>query len=562
MQLTGSQIVIECLKEQRVDTVFGYPGGAILNVYDELYKHKDEIRHVLTSHEQGASHAADGYARSTGKVGVCLATSGPGATNLVTGIATAFMDSVPMVAITCNVTVPLLGKDSFQEVDIAGITMPITKHNFIVKDVNELAFTLRRAFNIAQSGRPGPVLVDITKDVTAAKTDFTFVEAEPVARTHDMLEEDEIEDAIALIKKSKRPYIFVGGGAVVSEANAELEEFANLIDAPVCDSLMGKGAFDGNNPRYTGMLGMHGTKVSNLGVSNCDLLIAIGTRFSDRVLGNPKKFAKQAKVLQFDIDPAEINKNVVVNAQVIGDVKQILERLNFDLEQKNNKEWMDKIAELKAAHPVKYNDAGLSGPYVVEEIYKQTKGDAIITTEVGQHQMWAAQYYKYSRSHQLITSGGLGTMGYGLGAAIGAQVGNPDKQVVNIAGDGCFRMNMNEIITAVKEHLPLIEVIIDNQVLGMVRQWQDLFYEKRYSNTVLSDNVDYVKLVEAMGATGYKATTKEEFAQYFAKALEADGPVVIDCVIDCDDKVWPMVAPGTPISDSFDEEDLAKKGNK
>ena len=562
MQLTGSQIVIECLKEQRVDTVFGYPGGAILNVYDELYKHKDEIRHVLTSHEQGASHAADGYARSTGKVGVCLATSGPGATNLVTGIATAFMDSVPMVAITCNVTVPLLGKDSFQEVDIAGITMPITKHNFIEKDVNELAFTLRRAFNIAQSGRPGPVLVDITKDVTAAKTDFTFVEAEPVARTHDMLEEDEIEDAIALIKKSKRPYIFVGGGAVVSEANAELEEFANLIDAPVCDSLMGKGAFDGNNPRYTGMLGMHGTKVSNLGVSNCDLLIAIGTRFSDRVLGNPKKFAKQAKVLQFDIDPAEINKNVVVNAQVIGDVKQILERLNFDLEQKNNKEWMDKIAELKAAHPVKYNDAGLSGPYVVEEIYKQTKGDAIITTEVGQHQMWAAQYYKYSRSHQLITSGGLGTMGYGLGAAIGAQVGNPDKQVVNIAGDGCFRMNMNEIITAVKEHLPLIEVIIDNQVLGMVRQWQDLFYEKRYSNTVLSDNVDYVKLVEAMGATGYKATTKEEFAQYFAKALEADGPVVIDCVIDCDDKVWPMVAPGTPISDSFDEEDLAKKGNK
>ena len=555
MQLTGSQIVIECLKEQGVDTVFGYPGGAILNVYDELYKHSDEIRHVLTSHEQGASHAADGYARSTGKVGVCFATSGPGATNLVTGIATAYMDSVPIVAITCNVTTPLLGKDSFQEVDIAGITMPITKHNFIVKDVDSLAATLRRAFTIAKTGRPGPVLVDITKDATANKTDYKAVKPDEIAPLTKDITKESLEEAVKLIKHSKKPYIFVGGGAVISGADKELKDFVELVDAPVCDSLMGKGAYPGTDDRYTGMLGMHGTKVSNLGVSSCDLLIAIGTRFSDRVLGNPKTFAKKAKILQFDVDPAEINKNVVVTSQVIGDVKEILKKINPMIEKKDNSEWMDEINSLKEKYPVTYNESGLTGPYIIDKIYDKTKGDAIITTEVGQHQMWAAQYYKYSRPRQFITSGGLGTMGYGLGASIGAKVGNPDTTVINIAGDGCFRMNLNEIITAAKEQVNVVEVIINNQVLGMVRQWQDLFYEQRYSHTVLEGDVDYVRLAEAMGATGYRATSKEEFDEAIDKALKAKGPVVIDCVIAKDDKVWPMVAPGSSISKCFDESD-------
>ena len=560
MELTGAQIVIECLKEQKVDTVFGYPGGAILNVYDELYKHSDEIHHVLTSHEQGASHAADGYARSTGKVGVCLATSGPGATNLVTGIATAQMDSVPMVAITCNVTVPLLGKDSFQEVDIAGITMPITKHNFIVKDVTKLADTMRRAFMIAKTGRPGPVLVDIPKDVTGAKCEYTFKEAEPVGRVTKDLTEESLERAVALIEAAKKPYIFVGGGAVISDAAEELADFVSLVDAPVCDTLMGKGAFDGTKPAYTGMLGMHGTKASNLGVSECDLLIAVGSRFSDRVLGNPKTFASNAKLLQFDVDPAEINKNVIATAEVIGDIKEILKRINPMLKKQDHSDWMAHVMDLKEKYPASYCTDGLSGPFVVEEIYRQTKGDAIMVTEVGQHQMWTAQYYKYAKPHRLLTSGGLGTMGYGLGAAIGAQIGNPDKQVVNVAGDGCFRMNMNEVATAVRENLPLIEVIINNHVLGMVRQWQTLFYDKRYSSTVLNDGVDYVKMAEAMGATGFRATSKEEFTEVFAKALDMKTPVVIDCVINCDDKVWPMVAPGAPISDCFDDKDIEKKG--
>lgn len=560
MELTGAQIVIECLKEQNVDTVFGYPGGAILNVYDELYKHSDEIHHVLTSHEQGASHAADGYARSTGKVGVCLATSGPGATNLVTGIATAQMDSVPMVAITCNVNVPLLGKDSFQEVDIAGITMPITKHNFIVKDVTRLADTMRRAFRIAKTGRPGPVLVDIPKDVTAAKCEYTYQEAKPVERVVKNITEEALKRAVALIEAAEKPYIFVGGGAVISDAAEELETFVSLVDAPACDTLMGKGAYDGTKDAYTGMLGMHGTKTANLGVSECDLLITVGSRFSDRVLGNPKTFAKDAKVLQFDVDPAEINKNVVVTAEVIGDIKEILRRINPMLKKQNHKEWMEHILSLKEKYPATYCTDGLSGPYVVEEIYRQTKGDAIMVTEVGQHQMWTAQYFKYAKPHTLLTSGGLGTMGYGLGAAIGAQIGNPEKQVINVAGDGCFRMNMNEVATAVREQLPLIEVVINNHVLGMVRQWQTLFYEKRYSSTVLNDGVDFVKLAEAMGATGYRATSKEEFAEIFAKALTMKTPVVIDCVINCDDKVWPMVAPGAPISDCFDSKDIEKKG--
>lgn len=559
MQLTGSQIVIECLKEQGVDTVFGYPGGAILNVYDELYKHSDEIYHVLTSHEQGASHAADGYARSTGKVGVCLATSGPGATNLVTGIATAYMDSVPMVAITCNVGVPLLGKDSFQEIDIAGITTPITKHNFIVKDINKLADVIRRAFRIAQTGRPGPVLVDIPKDVTAATTEFEFQQIPPVVRKVDKMTEADLEQAAAMIREAKKPYIFVGGGAVISGASEELAKFANLVDAPVCDSLMGKGAFDGTNDRYSGMLGMHGTKASNYGVSECDLLIAVGVRFSDRVIGDAKRFASNAKILQFDVDPAEINKNIQTDASVIGDIKEILKRLNHLLVQQEHTEWIQQIGEFKEKYPLTYKKEGLSGPFVMEEIYRQTKGDAIIVTEVGQHQMWAAQYYKFSNPRTLLTSGGLGTMGYGLGAAIGAQVANPEKQVINIAGDGCFRMNMNEIATAVRQRLPLIQIVINNQVLGMVHQWQGLFYEKRYSNTILNDGVDFVKLAEAMGATGMRAKTQEEFAEELAKALEMKTPVLIDCIIDSDDNVWPMVAPGAPISEAFDESDLKNR---
>ena len=559
MNLTGAEIIIECLKEQGVDTVFGYPGGAILNVYDELYKHSSEIRHVLTSHEQGASHAADGYARSTGKVGVCFATSGPGATNLVTGIATAYMDSVPMVAITCNVTVPLLGKDSFQEIDIAGITTPITKHNFIVKDVTKLADTIRRAFQIARKGRPGPVLVDIPKDITAKTTEYTEVSPKIPERITNTITKENLDTALAMLRKAKKPYIFVGGGAVISGASEELKTFVEKMDAPVCDSLMGKGAYDGTSANYTGMLGMHGTKTSNLGVSECDLLIAIGVRFSDRVIGNPNFFADQAEILQFDVDPVEVNKNIIVDASVIGDVKEILKRLNDELEPQKHTEWMQHIAEYNKKYAMTYHKEGLSGPFVIEKIYEMTHGDAIMVTEVGQHQMWAAQYYKYSRPRTLLTSGGLGTMGYGLGAAIGAQTANPDKQVINIAGDGCFRMNMNELATASREKLPLIEVIVNNHVLGMVRQWQTLFYEKHYSATVLDDGVDYVRLAEAMGADAKRVTTQQEFAEAFAEALQAKKPYVIDCIIDSDDKVWPMVAPGAPINESFDEQDLLEK---
>ena len=556
MLLTGAEIVIECLKEQGVDTVFGYPGGAILNVYDELYKHSNEIKHILTSHEQGASHAADGYARSTGKVGVCFATSGPGATNLVTGIATAYMDSVPVVAITCNVNVPLLGKDSFQEIDIAGITMPITKHNFIVKDIHKLADTIRRAFKIAQTGRPGPVLVDIPKDITAAKTEYKAKEPEVISGISQTITEEDLNKAVKMIQKAKKPYIFVGGGAVISGASEELKKFVKMVDAPVCDSLMGKGAFDGEDDLYTGMLGMHGTKASNLGVSECDLLIAVGVRFSDRVLGNAKKFASQADILQFDVDPAEINKNIQTDASVIGDIKEILLRVNERLTQMNHTEWITHIMDYKVKYPLTYPKTGLSGPYVIEDIYKETNGDAIIVTEVGQHQMWAAQYYKYKKPRTLLTSGGLGTMGYGLGASLGAKVGNPDKIVVNIAGDGCFRMNLNELATASRYNIPVIEVIINNSVLGMVRQWQDLFYEERYSYTTLQDKVDFVKVAEGLGVQAKKITDIEQFKDAFKEALNAGEPVVLDCHIDLDDKVWPMVNPGGSIEDAFDKSDL------
>ena len=559
MQVNGAEIVIECLKEQGVDTVFGYPGGAILNVYDELYKHRDEIRHILTSHEQGAAHAADGYARATGKVGVCLATSGPGATNLVTGIATAYMDSIPVVAITCNVGVPLLGKDSFQEIDIAGVTMPITKYSFIVKDVNQLADTIRKAFRIAKMGRPGPVLIDIPKDVTAKKAEYEKENPGVYNREFTHIDEKEVAAAAEMIQASEKPFIFVGGGAILSGASKELKEFVEKTDAPVTDSLMGKGAFPGTDPRYTGMLGMHGTKASNYGVSECALLVVVGARFSDRVTGNTATFAKNAKILQIDIDPAEMNKNIIIDQGVVGDIKAVLRKLNEVLPQQDHTEWMKKIQDYKEKYPLKYHDGVLTGPFVVEEIYRQTKGDAIITTEVGQHQMWAAQYFKYTKPRTLLTSGGLGTMGYGLGAAIGAKTGCPDKTVINVAGDGCFRMNMNELATAVRHEVPVIEVVINNHVLGMVRQWQDLFYDERYSATVLRDAVDYVKLAEAMGAEGMRATTQEEFREAFAKALASGRPVLIDCMIDCDDKVWPMVAPGAAISEAFDEQDLKEK---
>ena len=555
MLLSGSEILIECLKEQGVDTVFGYPGGQVLNIYDELYKHSHEITHILTSHEQGASHAADGYARATGKVGVCIATSGPGATNLVTGIATAYMDSVPMVAITGNVPVPLLGKDSFQEVDIAGVTMPITKHNFIVKDIHDLAKTMRRAFRIAASGRPGPVLVDITKDVTDPKNKIEYkpVKPDPIERVPVSATEEEIDEVIKLMKKSKKPMIFVGGGAVIAEADKELKEFAYKLDAPVCDTLMGKGAFSGEEELYTGMLGMHGTKTSNLSVTNCDLLVVVGSRFSDRILGNAKKFAKNAKIIHLDIDAAEINKNIMAYRSIKGDIKEILKVLNSKLEQCHHDDWKQHVFDMKRQFPLTYNHDVLTGPYIVEKVYEMTSGDAIITTEVGQHQMWAAQFFKFQRPRQLLTSGGLGTMGYGLGAAIGAKVARPDKTVVNMAGDGCFRMNMNEIATATRYNIPIIEIIFNNHVLGMVRQWQDIFYGKRYSNTILEDKVDFVKVAESMGAKGYRVTTQEEFNVAFLEAVNLGRPVVLDCIIDPNDKVFPMVAPGAAISDIITE---------
>ena len=559
MQLTGSEIIIECLKEQGVDTVFGYPGGTILNVYDALYKHSDEIHHVLTSHEQGASHAADGYARATGRVGVCMATSGPGATNLVTGIATAHMDSIPMVAITANVATGLLGRDSFQEVDIAGVVMPITKYSMIVKDIHDLAPAIRRAFTIAQSGRPGPVLVDVTKDVTAAVTEYTYQEPTPIAPyTAEMLESD-LDQAAKLISEAEKPFIFVGGGAITSGAAEELRKFAHTINSPVTDSLMGKGAFSGEDELYTGMLGMHGTKTSNLGVTKCDLLITVGARFSDRVTGNTAKFAQNAKIIQIDVDAAEINKNIKVDCSIIGDVKEVLKELNKKIHPKNHDAWVKEVEDMKEKYPLKYNQEGLTGPYVIEELYRVTKGDAIVVTDVGQHQMWAAQYYKYKEPRTLITSGGLGTMGYGLGAAIGAKFGRPDKVVVNIAGDGCFRMNMNEVATAARNNLPLIEIVINNHVLGMVRQWQTLFYDHRYSSTILDDKVDFVKFAESMGAVGIRVTKKEEVGPAIEKAIALNTTVVLDCQIDCDDKVFPMVPAGAPIEEVFDAEDLAKK---
>ena len=558
MQLNGSEIVIECLKEQGVDTVFGYPGGTILNVYDALYKHQDEIKHILTSHEQGAAHAADGYARATGKVGVCFATSGPGATNLVTGIATAYMDSIPVVAITANVNLPLLGKDTFQEVDIAGVVMPITKHSYIVKDIQQLAPTLRKAFAIARNGRPGPVLVDITKDVTANVCEFTPMTPAPVERPAKYTTQD-LELAAKLIKESKKPFFYVGGGVALSDASAELKKLVHLVDAPVCDTLMGKGAFDGTDPLYTGMIGMHGTKTSNLTASECDLLIGLGVRFSDRVVGNVKRFCENAKILHIDIDAAEIDKNVKTTASVVGDLKEILSKLNGMVGQHSHPEWIAHVAELKAKYPLKYEENKLTCPYIIEQIYEATKGEAVITTDVGQHQMWASQFYTYKEPRTFLSSGGLGTMGYGLGACIGAKMGRPEKTVINIGGDGCFRMNMNELATASRYNIPIIQVVINNHVLGMVRQWQTLFYGMRYSQTVLADQVDFVKVAEGLGCKAIRVTKKEEVLPAIQEAMACGGPCVLDCIIEEDDKVFPMVSPGGAIAEAFDADDLKNR---
>ena len=558
MEMNGSEIVIACLKEQGVDTVFGYPGGTILNIYDALYKHQDEIRHVLTSHEQGAAHAADGYARATGKVGVVMATSGPGATNLVTGIATAYMDSVPLVAITANVNLPLLGKDTFQEIDIAGVTMPITKHGFIVKNINDLAPTIRKAFKIAKTGRPGPVLVDITKDVTAAVCDYEPYTPEEILKETDFTDSD-LNKVAEMLCKAKKPFIYVGGGAIISDASKEVAELAELIDSPVCDTLMGKGSFDGYSDRYTGMIGMHGTKASNLGVCECDLLVALGARFSDRVTGNPKKFAENAKVIHIDVDAAEINKNIHADACLVGDLKTTLQKLNPLITKQSHPEWNAHIIDLKKKYPLGYDDTKLSCPYIISELDRVTKGKAIVTTDVGQHQMWAAQYYHYTKPRTFLSSGGLGTMGYGLGACIGAQVGRPDDICVNIAGDGCFRMNMNELATASRYNIPIIEIVINNHVLGMVRQWQTLFYGKRYSQTVLDDAVDFCKVAEGLGCKAIKVSTKEEVASALEEAIAAKAPVLIECIIPEDDKVFPMVPAGAPLSEVFDEKDMKKE---
>ncbi len=555
MKITGAQILIECLKEQGVDTVFGFPGGAVLNIYDALYKAKDDINHILTSHEQGASHAADGYARATGKVGVCIATSGPGATNLVTGIATAYMDSVPMIAITGQVATSLLGKDSFQEVDITGITIPITKHNYIVKDVNKLADVVREAFIIAKEGRPGPVLIDICKDVTAEVTEYVPKNPKKPKETSLGVTADEIDAAANIINNAKRPIILSGGGVSIAGANEEVLELANKALIPVTTTLMGMGSFPGTHELFTGMVGMHGTKTTNMAVSKADLFIAIGARFSDRVISDVKKFAPEAKIMHIDIDPAEIGKNIVVNYPLVGNIKKILKHINVKIQKVEKSDWNKKICQWKEMYPLKFpKDNVLRPNYILERIYELTKGDAIITTEVGQHQIWAAQFYKYKSPRQFLSSGGLGTMGYGLGACIGAQIGRRDKKVINIAGDGSFRMNCNEIATAVEYKIPIIVAIFNNHVLGMVRQWQNLFYDSRYSSTTIDRGTNFVALAEAYGAIGIDVKKPEEVDAALKKALASkDTPVVINFEIDRDDKVFPIVPPGAAISDLIEE---------
>ena len=558
MLLSGSDIIVECLLEQGADTVFGYPGGAVLNIYDSLYKYSDKIHHIITAHEQGACHAADGFARATGKTGVVIATSGPGATNLTTGLATANMDSIPLVAITGNVSTGLLGLDSFQEVDITGVTMPITKHNFIVKDIAELADTLRLAFDIAGSGRKGPVLVDIPKDITAAKYEYT--PAKPIPKVSDKICEDEINAALELIEHSEKPYIYAGGGVISANAENELKQLAELCDAPVSCSLMGQGAYDQTDRRYIGMLGMHGTVKAAAALNSCDLFIGIGTRFSDRVIGDPKVFGKNAKFIHIDIDPAEFNKNVEVGCTVKGDVKEVMNVLCQKITQKNNP-WTDEIIAKDFGEPVqKGTDALPVTPQaVIEKLDELTNGQAVIATEVGQNQMWAAQYYKFKEPRSFISSGGLGTMGFGLGASIGAKVGRPDKTVINIAGDGSFAMNLNELITASSHNIPIIEMVINNNVLGMVRQWQRLFYNKHFSQTTLDDrHIDYVKLGEAFGIQTFVIEKNEEIEPVLKKAVEISksAPVMIEVRIDRDINVLPMIPAGKPVVNPITEIDL------
>ena len=557
MFLTGAEILIKSLLDEGVNTIFGYPGGAVLNIYDELYKYRNEITHILTAHEQGASHAADGYARATGKVGVCLATSGPGATNLVTGIATAYMDSIPMVAITGNVTRPLLGKDSFQEVDIAGITMPITKHNYIVKDINDLQRIVKEAFYIAQEGRPGPVLIDIPKDITAAKAKYEKIIPKKVEKRTKHITEEALEEVAKLINEAENPFIYAGGGIVAAGAYEELREIVEKINSPIATSLMAMSSIPYDHQLYTGMIGMHGSKASNILTSKCDLLINLGARFSDRVISN-QNHIKNAKIVHMDVDPAEINKNVKVDAFVIGDLKIVLQRLIPLLKEKKNQEWIDKMNELKSLSNKSDTVEGgeLTPEFLFRKLSELDDGNFIIATEVGQHQMWASQYFKFKTPRTFISSGGLGTMGFGLGASIGAQMALKDKQVINIAGDGSFGMNCNELATAAKNNLPIIVIILNNNSLGMVRQWQNFFYEGRYSATTLNRTTDFVKVAEAFGGKGYRVYEKEELVPVLKEALEYKGPVVIDYVIHNDKKVFPMVAPGAPINEIISEEDV------
>ncbi len=553
MLLNGSDIIVECLLEQGADTVFGYPGGAVLNIYDSLYKYSDKIHHVITSHEQGACHAADGYARSTGRTGVVIATSGPGATNLITGIATAYMDSVPLVAITGNVSRNLLGLDSFQEVDITGITMPITKHNFIVQNVEDLADTLRLAFKIAGSGRKGPVLVDIPKDITAMSTEFTPCPAVTPTVFSD-IDEESLDRAAQLIAEAKRPYIYTGGGVISSNASDELKRFAELCDAPVSSSLMGQGAYDETDRRYIGMLGMHGTVKAAYALNHCDLFIGIGTRFSDRVTGDTSVFGKNAKMIHIDIDPAEFNKNIDVCTTVAGDVAAVLSKLCDRIAQKSNPEWCNEILDGDFGEPVQAGTDALpvTPQMVIEKLCELTNGEAIISTEVGQNQMWAAQYYNFKKPRHFVSSGGLGTMGFGLGASLGAKVGNPEKTVVNIAGDGSFAMNLNELITAATHGINIIQLVINNRVLGMVRQWQRLFYNKHFSQTTLDARyIDYVKLGEAFNIKTFVIEKCEEIEPTLRQALETSktAPVMIEVRIDRDINVLPMIPAGKPVVD-------------